>query len=89
MNRRWQIDPNQSAVDQYSTLHFAYGYVLGRTGWSAPIALLSSLAFEWAIEPALKVKYPGVFPAPSQDSFINRATDTGFVMLGWYLGARK
>jgi len=83
------VSVNQVPIDQYTISHFGWGMILGATGFTAGQTFLISLSFEWLFEPWLKKNWPEVFPAPSQDRFINSTLDTVAVMAGWAVARKK
>jgi hypothetical protein len=74
---------NQAPVDVYTLGHFGVGALYRSVGLSFGQAVVLSLIFEHVLEPALKVARPDFFPAPSQDTPINRIMDTVAVAAGW------
>jgi len=80
----FKINPNQSPVDFYTILHVQFGVLLRSMNVSLSGAILTSVVFEWIVEPIYKDKQPELFPVPSQDSTLNRIFDTVGVAAGWY-----
>jgi hypothetical protein len=78
-----EINPNQSPVDVYTLFHGGVGVISKQVGLTFGQTIALSLAWEWVIEPMYKDRYPGIFPAPSQDSVVNRVVDTVAVAVGW------
>ena len=84
----WAVNPNQSALDVFTLYHLGLGALLRQLGLGLAGAMAVSLAWEWWIEPAWKVRRPDLFPVPGQDSTINRLTDTVAVGLGWWFAGK-
>ncbi len=86
-----EINPNQDPIDAYTAMHFLVGMVGHEFGLSFSQIIAASIAWEWVIEPYYKEVNPEIFPAPSQDSTINRVTDTLAMAGGWIVakGGRR
>jgi hypothetical protein len=76
-------------VDFYTRIHFQFGVFLRSVNVALPHAVLASVLWEWIIEPHYKETQPELFPAPSQDSVLNRVFDTVAVAGGWYWANRE
>jgi hypothetical protein len=78
---------NGVAVDRFTAVHFASGYVLGQF---LPLWLIGvgAVAFE-LVEDPMKTRYPQIFPHPSHDSKKNSLVDVGAVILGAWIGGAK
>lgn len=82
------VDPNQSPLDVYTVFHVGFGALARKSGLDLTESIVVSLVWEWVLEPWYKDRYPRIFPAPSQDSTINKITDTLAVAAGWILAGR-
>lgn len=78
------VNPNQGALDRFTLVHGAVGYLMGRLGVDWRAAIAGAVAFE-AIEDGLKASMPGVFPHPEADSKINALADVAAFLGGYAL----
>ncbi len=78
-------ETNYHTTDVFSLGHMMWGTLMGYGGATFLNTLIVSVGWE-VIEPTLKRMYPKAFPSHTIDTFANKAGDTTFWMMGWYLG---
>ena len=79
------MSANQQALDRYTLVHGAVGFVVGKIGVRWQEAVAGAVLFE-AIEDALKDEFPKVFPESAPDSKLNALADV-MAFLGGYTAA--
>lgn len=90
MPRPWTgVNPNQAPFDIYTVGHVAWGAAMYQMGFRWQYAFGASVLWETVLEPAYKRKLPEIFPEPSQDSMVNKLTDTVAVMLGFWMAHQQ
>ena len=78
---------NGAPIDRFTTVHGAFGFLMGAVGLSFGTAATVAIAWEF-LERDLKRRWPDVFPHPSQDTPTNAAVDCVAALLGWAAGRR-
>jgi len=78
---------NQEPIDIYTAAHFTGGAICARLNFPPFSAALIGVGWE-LLERPLKVAYPSLFPAPTQDTIENSAVDFLAFMAGFYIADR-